>query len=1438
MKKQIVLFSFLLIFIFSSLTTATNKALITENDDIPLMLTPQKDVIYVRSNIQIDDHNRIHTIYSIAYENGTVVLLHQVGNNLTEIHVYFYEHVTIDELIAIPDGIAFAFTSQEGYENQNIFLYTWQGGLFNTELIDTISVYYVDIRAFSDEEAIHILYSNKVRYGEDLYIKHFQYFYANGSSSSEIYETSFQTSYLRDLYWNNGSLYLSFQYWERFDNGTKENYLILNRVGKNSYENITNIAYSTYWNQDWLKFSGKGIFELVIFYNGNLYTKRYTTDGEINETHHFATFTHIPLDIYYLDYLYVISYESVSYYVYKQSYYYYEEVTYIDSEYSETAVVTAITLENNRVIEESIELGNAKDDYSIFSYYPYYFENGSYIFAYTTRADSKDFKNLILNEDEIISFNLYSSFSLNVLESPILYDLKSLTPFQYFIKKYWAAIVFPVAVLAILYGIFRKKVNKSLRKLKNYLIRPIKPDKSITQLIIINLGLFIVNSSQIIFVLWKANKKRLVISILGLTILATIIISSTTLYDSKRSAMILQFTDNLDLQNSGDPSLEYNIFFDSSGVGGSLLNENLSRYAINEIMYRINSNTTYLSKIISNYFHSLSTNVVLSNITEDGIAYSSTYMGLQSNYSYLMSSLLDEGRLPNQKNEIIATQYTLDNFNIGIDDYVKINGSIDSSLNTSEHTVLKVVGVYTTPSYAKLMTLCQELNVSYDVVTNLVWKLSSPIITFDDYYFDNLENLTNYNLSLHGFIQFVYDFSGQTGDFIENVVDECKQLSSSSPYLFTFTSNAMWYFGSELNYVFNYLDIIMQQTQLMMVLLAIPIIYLAWFLLFEVNELFGSSFKQEIRILRSKGASTGNITFIYTTMKIIESIIAIFASFGIMVLILPVILKVDKFLSFNAQFSSMNFQTLPASMGISFSFLILLSIPKVIQLSKQKKTIVKPPRKFIQVVKNFRLHYLFLIVIGAVLFFGSFYLIAYFVYMIPDQEQAMRIIMIFTYLMGIGVMIALLGFGLILKEIHKVIMLYSSKIAWKTKKSVFSFSLVDVRSDINLFNNTFLTYIILIWILVPSIVIPLTIQNRVSTDARFYSGSDIHIRGWGNLNSSIINNITSYSEVESVTNISVYSCFYGTRELDILVINDTSDFLDTVFKPSKEHFTEWEESVQQIEQNKTMMVSDAFSKVIARGSQEYTFVYTVNYTLISLKYNISKIFNYFPIFYDLGEYSREMSYRDGIYALVMTQDNFIQIYDSLTSPSKYIDRLLINIGKNVDQTEFANKIQKELGIGVRTVDEMEETLLEYQFPFYSVLVAEFIFAIIICIAAIAFTSFSNPLKILQNRITKHDVLKKIGVPTLYIIGVAALEILLACIIPGLVLGGAAGYGFVKLLDFLLIRSFASQAGLPYIMQYPPIAMILIFVGIPILFYILFYISMKANFFKYRPRNLE
>ena len=110
-KKQIALFTFLLIFVFSSLTTATNKALITENNDIPLMLTPQKDIIYVRCNIQIDDHNRIHTIYSISYENGTSVILHQVGNNLTEIYVLLYEYVTIDELVTIPDGIALVFTS-------------------------------------------------------------------------------------------------------------------------------------------------------------------------------------------------------------------------------------------------------------------------------------------------------------------------------------------------------------------------------------------------------------------------------------------------------------------------------------------------------------------------------------------------------------------------------------------------------------------------------------------------------------------------------------------------------------------------------------------------------------------------------------------------------------------------------------------------------------------------------------------------------------------------------------------------------------------------------------------------------------------------------------------------------------------------------------------------------------------------------------------------------------------------------------------------------------------------------------------------------------------------------------------------------------------------------------------------------------------------------
>jgi hypothetical protein len=180
--------------------------------------------------------------------------------------------------------------------------------------------------------------------------------------------------------------------------------------------------------------------------------------------------------------------------------------------------------------------------------------------------------------------------------------------------------------------------------------------------------------------------------------------------------------------------------------------------------------------------------------------------------------------------------------------------------------------------------------------------------------------------------------------------------------------------------------------------------------------------------------------------------------------------------------------------------------------------------------------------------------------------------------------------------------------------------------------------------------------------------------------------------------------------------------------------------------------------------------------------------------------------------------------------------MLIKLKPTVNQVKFAEQLEEDLNINVESTEEEADVILIREFPFYSLMTAEFVFGILVCLVAIIFTSLSNPIKILQKRITKHDVLKKIGIPSNSIILITGLELLISAILPGLIIGGVAGYGLVRLTGFLML-SF-TYSSIPYTIPYPYPAMLLIFLGIPILFYSIFFAAMKINFVRFTPRNLE
>ncbi|MCK4896328.1 MAG: ABC transporter permease, partial [Candidatus Heimdallarchaeota archaeon] len=312
--------------------------------------------------------------------------------------------------------------------------------------------------------------------------------------------------------------------------------------------------------------------------------------------------------------------------------------------------------------------------------------------------------------------------------------------------------------------------------------------------------------------------------------------------------------------------------------------------------------------------------------------------------------------------------------------------------------------------------------------------------------------------------------------------------------------------------------------------------------------------------------------------------------------------------------------------------------------------------------------------------------------------------------------------------------------------------------------------------------------------------------------------------------ITQFSVSHGVATLSVLIIDDPVSYLSTSYTPPQNLYEDWEQDIQSLQQDNTMLVSKPFSIYYTAEGDTYTFR---KVDADDVDFNIGGVFDYFPIIYDVGDLEEAQSYT---YDLVMSKDNFLNIVDRFSIFGISLDRLLIEVQPLTDHIELSKEIEDDYGFDVHSSKEIADAALLQYFPFYSMIVAEFVFGVIICLAAIVFTSLSNPLKILQRRITKHDALKKIGISTRQIILVSAIELFIAAIVPGLMLGALAGYGLERAFNSILVE--LSYDILPYTLPFPYVLMLCMFIGIPLIFFGIYYISMKRNFAKYQPRNLE
>ncbi len=1410
----------------SSLLFSSNSLALPEavTDDPLALIKMANDVSFTQTEMVVDNNNKTHLFVRIVHWNGTFVIYHIVENTLTIVDKELFGQM-IFEAHSNDNGVSLFYTySGPSYIGSILKMYRWEEGESDLIFVLSSQEYIEELTIIGDEDYFHIIYAN--------YHNETHSFIIHGKYYSDL-SYVFTQHYVPFLFYDidsfvvlNEQLFALYLYQHYNDSIQRSIFQItVFGVTTNGYYNSTIIDSNLDWAETKLVVGQDNLFHLSLLTYGIFYSVSFG----INESISFSSLLVTSIDYFFGEYE-AYSYVNKTFYVFSSTsrLFYYEDNPF-DQQFSITPKFVIVTTNNQSLTVDTVVVDGGVDRYEHYSTDAYMFENGSYIFSYTTLLSRKETAKYHIIGRSILALQLYSDLNIPLPETPLMINVKSLSAIAYFFTRYWYAFVIPISVLGLIYGIFFKRINRGLSKLKVFLLRPIIPDAKNLKLILLNTWLFIQNASTLIVTLWKSNKKRLVISLLGFTILTTIVITSTTLFDSKRSTLVFDFLSNFDVANNNQDSLYFEIPIDRiSTFPSGIINPDIVQFAFERIEHTIQTRTILLSQIASNYQYSLSSSLIGFNLTGDSTHRRYLgYIGYTSNYSDVMESFIQEGSLPTKENETIISTNLANTYDIDVGETITINATSEV-MYSADSFELKVVGIYLPPSYQYLLQVCKNHDLPYDPISFIVSETNTIMLVQTDYYLTNLGNISRFDFDMFGRVQFLYDFSQFPAEGIYQLNEEIQDLEYSNPHSFPFSAGGSWFFYNEFSWALFLLDSAIRTVQFLILFLSIPIMYLAWFLIFEVNELFGASFEQEIQILRSKGVSTGNISFIYLTMKVFEVTIATALGFLLTLALVPPLMSIDKFLSFKSTITVVNLSSLPIAMSIAFVLLLFISLPRIIRMSKTKIKVEKPPRKFVQLLRTLRLHYLLIILFGAGIIALSYWLFVMFGGFFTDIESNV-LILVFVYLMGVGAMIVLLGLGLFLRDLHKVFVIIFSKISWKASKSKFSFSLVDVRSDVSLFNNSFMTYVIIIGIIMPFIVSPLAIQNRVQVESLFAGGSDIFIDNWNSSDLSILPKLANYEEIISFTNITVYQNVYGLNVINTFVLNETDDFISTSYEPPEYIFTDWKQQISKLGENQMMLVSASFYQYMAREEDIFTF----NGLYSDVTFDIGSVFEYFPIFFTESYY---YSYYE--HHIVTNKENYLLINQTTSAWDVSTRRLLIKLRPLVNQIKFAERLRSELNINIETTDEMADDMLFQNIPFYPVIVSELVFGILICLAAVVFISISNPLKILQKRITKNDVLKKIGIPTNSIIFVSGLEFLVACVLPGLAIGGAAGYGLVQLFSFLFLETGFGGASLPYVVQFPVSAMLLIFIGIPLLFFGIFFAAMKVNFIRFRPRNLE
>ncbi len=1073
-------------------------------------------------------------------------------------------------------------------------------------------------------------------------------------------------------------------------------------------------------------------------------------------------------------------------------------------------------------------------------FYSMFIYGENYVLLYNSTVNPSEYSptfGVQYREESAIS--LFAVTSENFDDSVYIENLTLYNAWVEFFTTQWYVVVIIGVVLAILITLIVIYIKRNRNKITAFLTDNQVGDHSKFVLFFKNVGRYIRNVTNIVVTIWTSNKKRTFLTLAGFVITGYLLSSAIIIAQSEESAMINAYYNTHSMLSNVDVSARVVTSFVSNGLDNFAIEEDYVSKAKQEILdvYSGMNIQKYVDNVVSAYRTITYVYYQYGGFYEDPQFRTDKYdfASLPDNSDEFMQTLIYEGRVPQNNNEVIINyrlaQDVSDYQPIQINDTLMVVASNEDVGGQVYNYMINatVVGFFSSMNVAQLRKISTYLDIPSDIYTIVDEK---EILTKESLFFDFFnKNDTKLGLNIvRGYYQFEYDFDEFRIEERATLAIEQLELEGRVS-TFSFDprsaitigeSNAQGVYTSEIKEFFEEFNTYYLNNMARLLIFAIPAILLSIFMVFESSELFSTSYESEIEILKNRGIPTSQITSIYLSIRFFEIILASVISFGIAILTAIPLIKVNGFISFRNQDTHLVIGNVPVELGIIFAFLFIISVPRILIIVRRKRSVEKAPNTFLKIIRAISWRDLFFLVIGIALFM-YFYNQAFLAYYEANVEN----FIIYLYLTIIGAIFILIGGLPFIIKILSMIWKGIGYMIWKSRKTKISFLFSEISKDIKYFENITLIFLLIVCILVPVLIVPYSKETTLTQQAYFINGADVKVESWNKITGISVEQIDAMEEVQSVTNVRVYTMYSGSYLNTRLVVVNTTEFTDIIQRPPQAVSDLAWSKMKQLT-NTTCITSRSVRHIFNRDVGEFMpFSAIIENVTVTYHLEILEFFDLFPVYYD------EQESADQRPMLIMSNEAFNAIDDIILTRLKTFDDLYVKL-HDVNKAESVkrNIFPHTGGQVVKTIEDIKDTL---KTPLYSIFIIEMILSLFVASVVLIFSSFTTSIKILERRVVKHDIMKKMGINVPTIINMSAIQTLVAAILPSIIIGTAVGLVAVK--PTLIQLSYGAAPYELYV-NYPWGMMMMLLIGIPLMIYIFMNLFLKREFGKYAPTIME